>query len=175
MKYRELFDEYIQLLQEGITLRSQLLQIPRGYIVTKKISGKEYTYLQHTTMGKKKCDYITAEALPRLRALLAQKAPLVARLEKNQQDQARLESAVKILDAELYRTFFYLKQSADMDALPLSKRETALQFAGAMTALEGLSSQEDTKAALRQWAKGQCRFTDIYMNTLQHYGITEAT
>ena len=51
MKYRELFDEYVQLLQESTTLRSQLLQIPKGYLVTKKISGKEYTYLQHTTTG----------------------------------------------------------------------------------------------------------------------------
>lgn len=175
MKYRELFDEYVQLLQEGTILRSQLLQIPKGYLVTKKISGKEYTYLQHTTMKKKKSDYIPAEALPRLRVLLAQREPLTARLEENQKEQARLESAVKILDAELSRTFFYLKQSADMDALPLSKRETALQFAGAMTALEGLSSHEETKAALHRWAKGQCRFTDIYMDTLQHYGITEVT
>ena len=37
----------------------------------------------------------------------------------------RLEAAVKILDAQMSRSFVYLRQCADMDALPVSKRTDA--------------------------------------------------
>ena len=80
MKYRELHEEYADLLARETVLRQEMHGIPKGYLVTKKIAGKEY----------------------------------------------------------LYRTFVFLKQCAEMDALPMEKRKDALSFARAMTALEGL-------------------------------------
>ena len=58
MKYQELLDEYRQLLQRNVQLQQQMQQIPKGYIVTKRISGKDYYYLQYSVQGKKKSQYI---------------------------------------------------------------------------------------------------------------------
>ena len=54
MKYRELYEEYRDLLACETKLRLEMYRIPKGYLVTKKIAGKEYLYLQYTAQGKKK-------------------------------------------------------------------------------------------------------------------------
>ena len=41
-------------------------------------------------------------------------------VEKVRKDQLRLESAARILDAGLYRALLFLKQCAEMDALPVA-------------------------------------------------------
>ena len=51
MKYRELYDEYADLLAREAILRQEMHGIPKGYLVTKKIAGKEYLYLQYTAQG----------------------------------------------------------------------------------------------------------------------------
>ena len=61
MKYMELLDEYSALLNSEVKLRLELHEIPKGYLVTKRISGKEYLYLQYTEHGKKKTEYIREE------------------------------------------------------------------------------------------------------------------
>ena len=175
MKYQELLDEYTQLLHVNVQLRSQIQKIPKGYIVTKKISGKEYFYLQYSFQGKKRSEYIHEEELQRIRASIALRDPLNNQIENNQKEQVRLESAAKILDTNLYRIFIFLRQCADMDALPISKRAAALQFADAMTALEGLPAKPETETSLEEWAKGQRNFVDIYMKALHSYRVVEAT
>lgn len=174
MKYQELLDEYTELLRVNVHLRSQLQEIPKGYIVTKRISGKDYFYLQYSIQGKKKSEYIHEEDLEHIRSSIALRDPLKLQIENTQKEQVRLESAAKILDTNLYRTFVFLKQCADMDALPVSKRTEALRFAGAMTALEGLPAKRETEMSLEEWAKGHRSFTDIYMKTLHHYRVVEA-
>ena len=62
---------------------------------------------------------------------------------------------------------------ADMDALPISKREKALSFARAMTALEGLPARETTEENLQLWAKGEKSFADFYLPALQDYHVME--
>ena len=88
-------------------------------------------------------------------------------------EKERLESAAKILDNNLYRIFFYLKQCAEMDALPMEKRQDALSFAKAMTALEGLPAKEETEQNLMLWARGEKMFADFYMKALQSYRVLE--
>ena len=61
-----------------------------------------------------------------------------------------------------------------MDALPISKRTAALQFASAMTALEGLPAKRETETSLEEWANGRRSFVDIYMKALRHYRVLEA-
>lgn len=173
MKYQELLDEYTQLLRVNVQLRSQMQEIPKGYIVTKKISGKKYFYLQYTVQGKKKSEYIRAKDIEHIRAAIALRDSLKAQIEDNRAELVRLESAAKILDTNLYRTFTFLKQCADMDALPISRRTEALQFAGAMTALEGLPARPETEASLEEWAIGHRSFLDIYMRALYHYRIVD--
>ena len=142
-------------------------------MTTKKIAGKDYCYLQYTIQGKKKSDYIREEEVASVRRAIAQREPLKAQLEEIRKDQLRLESAARILDAGLYRTFLLLKQCAEMDALPVAKRQEALLFSSAMTALEGLCAKPETDKRLQLWAKGEGSYADIYMKALVQYRVVE--
>lgn len=173
MKYRELYDEYRGLLAYETKLRQEMYRIPKGYLVTKKIAGKEYLYLQYTAQGKKKSEYIHEEDWSWIKAALARREPAREEMETLRREQTRLESAAKILDTNLYRTFVFLKQCVEMDALPMEKRQDALSFARAMTALEGLSAREETEQNLLLWAKGEKKFADFYMKSLQSYRVLE--
>lgn len=175
MKYQELLDEYVGLLNHDITLRQEMQCIPKGYLVTKKISGKEYLYLQYTIQGKKKSEYIHEDDSARITAAIARREPVKEEMDAVRAEQMRLESAAKILDSNLYRTFFFLKQCAEMDALPMEKRMDALSFAKAMTALEGLPAKEETEQNLRLWARGEKKFAEFYMKSLQSYHVLEGT
>ena len=173
MRYSELLKEYKDLLHADVQLRTQLQAIPKGYVTTKKIAGKDYCYLQYTVQGKKKSEYLREEDVASIRHAIAQREPLKEQVEKVRKDQLRLESAARILDAGLYRTFLFLKQCAEMDALPVVKRQEALLFSDAMTALEGLCAKPETDKGLQLWARGEGSYTDIYMKALVHYQVVE--
>ena len=173
MKYHELLVEYKKLLADDVRLRQEMNLIPKGYLVTKKIAGKEYLYLQYTVQGKKKSEYVREEDALQIRSAIARREPVKGEIDILHREQNRLESAAKILDINLYRTFIFLKQCADMDAMPKEKRFGALSFARAMTALEGLSAKDETEQNLLLWAKGQKLFSDFYMKSLQSYRVVE--
>lgn len=173
MKYQELYNEYSVLLYSQAKLKQRLNAIPRGYITTKKISGKEYYYLQYTYLGKKKSEYLRETEVQSVRDKLTIRESLQKELDDNNANLDRLEKAVKILDEQLSHIFFYLRQCADMDALPISKRTKALSFARAMTSLEGLPAKETTEENLQLWAKGEKAFADFYLPALQNYGAME--
>lgn len=173
MKYRELYEEYQELLGREVKLRQELQRIPKGYLVTKKIAGKEYLYLQYTVQGKKKSEYIHKEDWAKIKTAIACREPVKEEMAAVLREKDRLESAAKILDTNLYRTFVFLKQCAEMDAMPVEKRKDVLSFAWAMTALEGLNAKEETEHNLRLWAKGEKEFADFYMKSLQSYHVVE--
>ena len=173
MKYHELLVEYKELLAEDVRLRQEMNLIPKGYLVTKKIAGKEYLYLQYTVQGKKKSEYVREEDALQIRSAIARREPVKGEIDILHREQNRLECAAKLLDINLYRTFIFLKQCADMDAMPKEKRFGALSFARAMTALEGLSAKDETEQNLLLWAKGQKLFSDFYMKSLQSYRVVE--
>ena len=173
MKYLELLVEYKELLAEDVRLCQEMQIIPKGYLVTKKISGKEYLYLQYSVQGKKKSEYVREEDALQIRSAIARREPIKREIDALRHEQNRLESAAKILDCNLYRMFIFLKQCAEMDAMPLEKRTGALSFARAMTALEGLPAKDETEQNLLLWANGQKLFSDFYMKSLQSYRVVE--
>lgn len=83
-------------------------------------------------------------------------------------------NAAKNHDGNQSRISFFLQQCAEMDAMPMEKRQEALSFAKAMTALEGLPAKEETEKNLQLWAKGEKRFVDFYMESLQSYSIIDS-
>ena len=175
MKYLELYNEYTALLHSQTELRRQIQTISKGYITTKKISGKEYSYLQYTSFGQKKSEYIQESEVEAVREKLSLRDILCKKIKDNQTNLGRLERAAEILDEQLSRSFFYLRQCADMDALPISKRDKALSFARAMTSLEGLPAKEATEENLQLWAKGEKSFADFYLSALQDYRVMEVS
>lgn len=118
MRYSELYDEYSDLLARETVLRQEMHGIPKGYLVTKKIAGKEYLYLQYTAQGKKKSEYVREEDQTRVRAAVARREPGKEELNTLRREQSRLERAAKILDGNLYRTFVLLKQCAENGCPP---------------------------------------------------------
>lgn len=84
-----------------------------------------------------------------------------------------METAAKNFDSNQYRISFFLQQCAEMDALPIEKRKDALAFARTMTALEGLPAKEETEKNLQLWARGEKRFADFYIKSLQSYHILD--
>ena len=173
MKYQEIYDEYTALLQRYSKTRFELSSLPKGNIVKKRISGKEYYYLQYSSYGKKQTEYIREQDVDVLFADLKRAKELRAEVEIIGLDLLRLEQAAKILDSKLSRTLYFLRQCADMDALPVAKRNDALSFAGAITALEGLPAQQETEENLHAWAIGEKAFADFYIPALQNYGVME--
>lgn len=85
-----------------------------------------------------------------------------------------MESSAKYFDSNQSRISFFLQQCAEMDAMPMEKRQEALSFAKAMAALEGLPAKEETEKNLQLWAKGEKRFVDFYMKSLQSYSIIDS-
>lgn len=175
MQYQELYNEYISLLYHQTKLRYQLQTVPKGYITQKHISGRKYYYFQYTSFGKKKSEYLREIEVDTIRKKLSHREFLNKEIEENNANLDRLERAAKILDEQLSRTFFYLRQCAEMDALPISKRNKALSFASAMTSLEGLPAREITEENLKLWAKGEKSFADFYLPALQNYGAMEVS
>ena len=84
------------------------------------------------------------------------------------------DNGAKNHDGNQSRISFFLQQCAEMDAMPMEKRQEALSFAKAMTALEGLPAKEETEKNLQLWAKGEKRFVDFYMKSLQSYSIIDS-
>ena len=174
MKYQELYDEYIELLKRFSSLTMELQELPRGYICTKTISGKEYYYLQYTQFGKKKSEYIREALLPDTKAMLEHREQINGELASINQELSRLEKAVQILSPNLSQLFFYTKQCAQMDAMPISKRSKAVSFSKAITDLEGLPATSDTEENLLQWANGHKSFAEVYLPTLNRYQLIGA-
>lgn len=174
MKYQELYDEYNELLQRFSSLTLELQELPRGYICTKTISGKEYHYLQYTQFGKKKSEYIREALLSDTKAMLERREHISDELVLINHEMNRLESAVKILSPNLSQLFFYSKQCAQMDAMPISKRSKAISFSKAITDLEGLPASSETEENLLQWANGHKSFADVYLPTLNRYQMIGA-
>ena len=85
-----------------------------------------------------------------------------------------MESLVKYFDSNRSRIYFFLQQCAEMDTMPIEKRQNALSFAKAMTALEGLPAKEETEKNLQLWEKGEKRFLDFYMESLRSYSIIDS-
>lgn len=85
-----------------------------------------------------------------------------------------MESSAKYFDSNQSRISFFLQQCAEMDAVPIEKRQNALSFAKAMAALEGLPAKEETEKNLQLWAKGEKRFVDFYMESLQSYSVIDS-
>lgn len=137
MKYRELYDDYTNLLQNYSKMRFELEMLPT--------------------------DGTESSRAGQLRKEITQ---IDARLEQ-------LEQAAQILDVRMSRSFFFLRQCANMDALPLSKRPEALAFANAMTALKGLPVSDEVNRGLDAWAAGKLKYKEVYFPSLQRYHVLE--
>ena len=173
MKYQEVHGEYVNYLARYVEIRQELDCLNKGTVVVKKISGKEYHYLQYRDKGKTKSIYLKNGQVETVKRDVARVRVLKSELDDLCRQLSRLEKGAHILDSNLVNRFRYLRQGAEMDAMPLSRRTKALSFIQAMTALEGLPSPSETEENLRGWAAGNKRFSDFYLKALQQYHVLE--
>lgn len=173
MKYAELYQEYKTYLSQYTEWKKELSILPKGNLLKKCISGREYNYLQYTSFGKRKTEYIKKTDFAEIQKKITRREELQTNLHHIIEELTRLEQAVLILDPQMSKTFMILKQCADMDALPLYKRKDALSFSNAMTALEGLEARSETIQNLNAWANGMISFSDFYIPVLEMYHVME--
>ena len=173
MQYQELYNRYNELLNQKFIHESNLATLANGYISTKTISGNKYYYLQKKNKGKVKSEYIKAELLDNIESQLEVRKQTEKEIDNINAELDKIEAASAILNLGLLQKIEILKQSSQMDILPLSNRKNALSFAEAMTAIEGIPASNDTNANLSKWADGLMSFKDIYIQTLEKYNMIE--
>ena len=173
MRYREIYDEYNSWLLKKSDCSEKLLLLKDGYISTKTISGKKYSYFQKKADGKLHSEYIKEEMLPEIKSGLQKRAEIKKTIKTADAELNRLETAAKTLDKSLYHKFIILKRCSVMDSMPLGMRKKSLEFGNAMTALEGIPASDDSEKNLSLWTAGQHSFKDGYLQTLQKYNLIE--
>ena len=173
MKYQELYSEYNYLLHSKTEFQNTLAGLKDGYISTKTISRKNYSYLQHREGGKLLSVYIKEEQLPWVRDELDKRATIMEKIKEIDKRMDKIETAAGILDSGLRRGLITLRRCAAMEAMSLSERENALAFGKAMAALEGITASETTERNLSRWSNGDISFQDSFINTLQTYNLME--
>ena len=173
MKYKELYNEYNSLLSQRSGYLQTASALKEGYISTKRISGKQYYYLQKKADGKLCSEYIKEDMLPQVKSELQKRDEIEKAIEKINEQLNRLETAANILDKTLCHKLIILRRCSVMDSLPVDMRKKSLEFGNAMTALEGIPASEDTEKKLSLWAEGQYSFKDSYLQTLSKYHLIE--
>jgi hypothetical protein len=173
MEYQELHNEYASLLQDKANHQSRLASLKDGYISTKTISGKKYTYLQYRVDGKLSSDYVREDHLPEVRAELDERADILEKIRDIDRQLEKIEAAANILNDNLRRTLVTLRRCAAMEAMPSEERIKSLAFGSAMTALEGIPASKETEKNLSRWVNGDISFQEIYLNTLRAYHLAE--
>ncbi|MCL2125365.1 MAG: hypothetical protein FWH33_05170 [Oscillospiraceae bacterium] len=173
MEYQELYDEYASLLRDKTECHNNLAVLKDGYISTKTISGKKYTYLQHRVNGKLISEYVKDDHLPEVRAELDKRTILLNRINEIDDRLEKVESAVGILDKNLLRKLIILRRCAAMETMSFEERGKSLAFGSAMTALEGIPTSEETEKNLSRWAIGDLSFQESFLNTLWTYHLVE--
>ena len=174
MEYQELYDEYASLLRDKTECQNSLAVLKNGYISTKTISGKKYTYLQYRVNGKLISKYVKDDCLPEVRAALDKRTVLLSRMNEIDGQLEKIESAVAILDENLLRKLIILRRCAVMETMSFEERGKSLAFGSAMTALEGIPASEETEKNLSRWATGDLSFQESFLNTLRAYHLAEA-
>ena len=173
MEYQELYNEYVSLLRDKTEHKNNLGLLKEGYISSKTISGKKYTYLQYRVNGKLLSEYVKDDYLPEVRAELDKRAKLLGRIHEIDRRLEKIEAAANILDSRLRRNLITLRRCAAMESMPFEERSRSLAFGSAMTALEGIPTSEETEKNLSRWATGDLSFQESFMSTLRAYHLAE--
>ena len=117
--------------------------------------------------------YVKDDYLPEVRAELDKRAALLDRIREIDERLEKIGTAAGILDKNLRRKLDILRRCAAMEMMTIEERKKSLAFGSAMTALEGIPSNEETEKNLSRWANGDLSFRESFLNTLQAYHLAE--
>ncbi|MCL2046459.1 MAG: hypothetical protein FWG88_08760 [Oscillospiraceae bacterium] len=173
MEYQVLYDEYVKLLHIKMECRYSLNLLKKGYISTKRISGKKYPYLQYRVDGKLVSEYIKEGCLSDVRVELEKRKTLDNEIGEIDERLAKIESAAEILDKNLHRKLVLLRRCDAMGAMSIEEKEKSLAFSRAIVSLEGTSASEETEHNLSRWVAGNLSFMESLQYTLRIYHLTE--
>lgn len=173
MNYKELYDEYIELLNERTVNINKVEKLKKGYLSTKTISGKDYTYLQYRKEGKLLSDYVMSSNLSIIQSEVTERKQRVEAIKEINIRLEKIEAATKILDIVLYRKLTTIRKCIEMDSLSLNNRKAALSFGNSMHALEGVAATKNVDENLVNWANGGISFLESFLSTLHNYNIME--
>ena len=87
-------EELDRLERQQAVYERDLQELPKGYISKKKISGKEYCYLQYRDGSKVISQYIAAGDLPKVEFQVMRRQQLKASLQRVREDQKKLRKVL---------------------------------------------------------------------------------
>lgn len=166
--------EYKELLEQMNRIEQKLAALPKGYISKKKISGKQYSYLQTRNGDTVESKYIKADEVKKIAEQLSLRKELEAKLPEILVRISDIETAAEFLDKKLLRKLKLLKLSNGMDNISADEKEKRISFSDAMTAIEGVPVSDTVKNDLANWKNGNTTFFAVFEQTLRRYGfVTE--
>ena len=172
MKYEELYNEYTSLINDKILFSKRINSLKSGYLSKKKISGKNYTYLQHRENGHLISEYIREYDIPKIKTELAEHLNIRNKIKEIDEKLAKIEAASKILDKDLFKKIITINRCTAMELMSLDKRQKSLLFCRAISALEGIKVSIEIDNNLNSWQNGEVSFLECYLNTLRSYNLT---
>ncbi len=87
-------EERDRLLRMKSAMEKELESLPKGYLSKKKISGREYYYLQHREGGKMLSTFVSASDVDGLRTKVARRRQLQASIRECRESIRKLEKVI---------------------------------------------------------------------------------
>ena len=167
MAYQELFQEHNELLNEKLICQNDLSALPDGCITKKKISGKEYCYLQRKTRGKTISKIIKKNELSNIQAQLSKRYELSNRLMNIDKRIDTLEKASLLIDSTLHKKMLMMRYCYILDTFSTEKRKKTIIFSKAMASIEGLSVSGDYDNTINEWVLGKASIRDCCLRIMR--------
>lgn len=164
-------NEYKNLLSKRAFFLKELSVLPNGYISKKNINGKEYCYLQCRTHGKITSVYIKTENVGTIENDLKLRKKYESEFTDIEKRLSEIREAVKLLDSSFIRKLDMLELTVGMDEISSTTKNKCLNFADAMTSIEGVPVSKTAKEELNNWLSGKVTFISVFESTLKRYGF----
>lgn len=169
--YQSLINEYRSLLYKEKGLEDRIHELPRGYISTKKINGKNYSYCQYRVNEKVVSQYVPSNHIDDMKKQIKMRKEYQAELQQLHKKRKQIESVAFKLNKGLISCFNLLEASIGMDELNIDERYKSLSFADAINAIEGVPINQQTAKELSQWAEKKQSYYDVCINVLKNCGV----
>ena len=92
--YDVLEEEKERLLRMKSAMEKELESLPKGYLSKKRISGREYYYLQHRDGGKMVSSFVPAADVEEMRTKVERRRQLQASIRECRENIRKLERVI---------------------------------------------------------------------------------
>ncbi|WP_156299167.1 hypothetical protein [Streptobacillus canis] len=165
----KILEEYEKVLAQKNEIEKVLPTLLNGYISIKTIKGKKYSYLQNRVNNKIKSKYLRENEIDGVREELELYRMYKENIPKIEGRLKELEQAAKIVDKNIYRELRLIKMANTLDLIDEKQKKESVNFADAISSIEGVDVTEKTQKKIESWLKGEKSYLTIFEETLKMY------